>query len=526
MKQHSGIKIKLIMIVSLLVFVILPLCIMFRYISAADISKIINSVQFSLGLKNSIRVSVIATIISLLVAFTLAWCITRTGIRHKGVFSVVLVLPMLIPSISHGTGLVILFGTNGIITKLVGLNSSIYGFWGIVFGSVMYSFPIAFLMIADVLRYEDYSPYEAASILGIPKKNQIFVITLPYLWKPLISVVFTIFTIIFTDYGIPLSIGGKYLTLPVIMYQEVVGQLNFGKGSVIGFILLMPAIITFVIDLLSFNNESSQYIKQPYTIRMNKYRDLISVLICSLFTIFIIFINLSFILLTFTVKYPINLSFTIDNIIKTFNMNGGVYLINSILIASIVAISGSVIAFIIAYLTKRMQSFLSRFLHLITIISLAIPGIVLGLSYVLFFKETMLYGTLLILIVVNIVHFIASPYLMMYNTLGKININLEAVGQTLGISRILMIKDVILPQTKTTLLEMGSYFFVNSMITISAVSFLATINNKPFSLMINQFEALMTIECSAVVSLIILFINVTVKCVIYLLKRYIAIKER
>ena len=65
-----------------------------------------------------------------------------------------------------------------------------------------------------------------------------------------------------------------------------------------------------------------------------------------------------------------------------------------------------------------------------------------------------------------------------------------------------MIFDIIIPQVKTTLLEMGSYLFVNLMITISAVSFLATTENKPFSLMINQFEALMIIECSAVVSFI------------------------
>ena len=75
-------------------------------------------------------------------------------------------------------------------------------------------------------------------------------------------------------------------------------------------------------------------------------------------------------------------------------------------------------------------------MHLIAITSLAIPGLVLGLSYVMTFKNTPIYGTILILILVNLVHFFASPYLMMYNTFGKINQNLESVGQTLGISRI------------------------------------------------------------------------------------------
>ena len=123
----------------------------------------------------------------------------------------------------------------------------------------------------------------------------------------------------------------------------------------------------------------------------------------------------------------------------------------------------------------------------------------MGISYVLFFKGSFLYGTLAILILVNLMHFFASPYLMMYNTLGKLNGNLEAVGATLGIGRMRIIKDVLIPQSRGTLAEMFSYFFVNSMMTISAVSFLSNINTQPISLMINAFEAQMLLECAAFV---------------------------
>jgi len=108
---------------------------------------------------------------------------------------------------------------------------------------------------------------------------------------------------------------------------------------------------------------------------------------------------------------------------------------------------------------------------------------------------------------------------MMYNTFGKINQNLESVGQTLGITRIKMIKDVFIPQTIRTILEIFSYFFVNSMITISAVSFLANTSNKPISLLISQFEGNMLIEASAFVSLLILAVNIVTKMTVYLLKR-------
>ena len=116
-------------------------------------------------------------------------------------------------------------------------------------------------------------------------------------------------------------------------------------------------------------------------------------------------------------------------------------------------------------------------------------------------------------------HFFASPYLMAYNTFGKINENLEDVGSTLGIPHFLIIRDVLLPQAAGTILEMVSYFFVNCMMTISAVSFLSNVNTKPVALMITQFEGQMQLECAAFVSLLILVVNIIMKYAIFLIKK-------
>jgi iron(III) transport system permease protein len=184
-----------------------------------------------------------------------------------------------------------------------------------------------------------------------------------------------------------------------------------------------------------------------------------------------------------------------------------------------VAVLGTSLSYTIAYFTARTRGKTSKTLHLISITSLAIPGLVLGLSYVLFFKSSFFYGTFSIIIMVNIIHFLASPYLMAYNSLGKLNGNLEDVGLTLGISRFFIIKDSLIPQTKLTIIEMFSYFFVNSMMTISAVSFLNTVKNKPVSLMITQFEAQLFLEGAAFISLLILVCNFTTKCLIHFLRK-------
>jgi iron(III) transport system permease protein len=200
-------------------------------------------------------------------------------------------------------------------------------------------------------------------------------------------------------------------------------------------------------------------------------------------------------------------------------MGAGRYLVNSLLIALGTSALGTALSYSIAYFTARTPGKSSKALHLVSITSLAIPGLVLGLSYALFFKASFVYGTLAMLILVNTVHFLASPYLMAYNSLGKLNMNLEDVGRTLGIRRFFILKDVLVPQTKLTIIEMFSYFFVNSMMTISAVSFLSTAYTKPVSLMMSEFEVQMHIEGSAFVSLLILGCNFLMKFFVYALKR-------
>lgn len=498
------------------VSIILPLLNMMSAIVHADIVSTISSSRFIKALFNSINVSITSTIISVLLAFILSFCVARSNIKHKNIVNTLLTVPMLLPSISHGMGLILILGTNGWISNLIGLNGiGIYGFWGIVAGSVMYSFPVAYLMLYDILKYENYIVYEVAEVLGISFRDKLLSITLPYLKKPLLSILFATFTLVITDYGVPLMIGGKYITLPVMMYQDVIGMLDFSKGAIIGLVLLVPAFIACILDIVQREKCNTSFYTKKFLIKINRTRDNFASLIIIIFLILLLLPICSFSFLAFIKRFPIDFSFSLDNIMYTINRGGIQYLINSIVISFGVSVIGIVFAFISAYITTRAYSVICFSIHFFSIIPLAIPGLVLGLSYAYFFSDSFIYGTLAILILANTVHFFSSPYLMAHNTLKKINRNLENVGETLGINKYFIIKDVIIPQTKESLFEMFCYFFVNSMMTISAVSFLANYSNKPLSLMIVQFEAQMKLESAALVSLAILFINIIMKAFFY-----------
>ena len=512
--------VKLAVALILLILVILPIIRMFSGIRASDFQTVFASPLFGDALRNSVVLSLIATVISVLLAYVLALCMVRTDIPGKRIFGVLLTLPMLIPSISHGIGLTTLMGNNGILTQLLG-TPSIYGPVGIVAGSVMYAFPVAYIMLADVLRYEDTSVYEAADVLGISKPRQFLRLSLPFLKKPLLATVFSTFSMIVTDYGVPVLIGGQTYTVSSLMFTEVAAASggSFGKSTVYALFLLIPAIVAFITDAMSKERGTTAFVKRSATKKTPAPLRAVSFAVCTLVSCLALLPILSFTVQAFVVSYPRDMTFTPDQVKYMIDQRGLEYLVNSVIIALATAVAGTFIAFITAYLTARMPSALSRAIHLMTLTFMAIPGLVLGLSYAMTFKQTFIYGTVFIMIMANVAHFMASPYLMIYNSFGKMNENLEAVGQTLGISRIRMLKDVFIPQSISTLTEMFAYLFVNSMMTISAVSFLATTTTRPLSLMISQFkDSVGGMELAAVVSLMILLINLLLKGLLTLIK--------
>lgn len=507
---------RILLAVFFAVAVIMPVVALLLHLASPGALGVFSTPAFGTALGNSVVSALLGTALSVALALAAALTLTRTNVPFRNVWAIVLTLPMLILSIAHGMGLVHLFGSSGIVTNFLGTSWNIYGLQGIVMGALLYSFPPAFLMLYDALRYENCQVYDAADIMGIPKASQFARITLPYLARPLVSTVFATFTLIITDYGVPVMIGGRYSTLSVLMHQEVIGRLNFDSGVAIGVALILPAILAFVADLLANVQGNLAFSVRSKRVGKNPGRDLVGWVLLIALALFLVSP-----LVAFVVKYPITMTPTLANIDRATVFGMDEYWINSLLIAIAVSVLGAAVSWLASYVSARTHDKFGGALHLVCITTMAIPGIVLGLAYMMFFKGSIIYGTIGILIMVNLVHFFASPYLMAYNALNKLNASLEAVGQTLGIPRRRMIFDVFIPQTSGTIVEMTSYFFANCMVAFSAVAFLANVSHMPLALLISDFDTQMLVECAALVSIVIFVVNDIGKVMAALVKRVI-----
>ena len=500
----------------ILLFAIMPLATLAFNVTGKDWAFIARDRKFWEAIKNSLIYTSTAAVITTALALVSAYLLETATLRKKNLYVIALTLGMLVPTISVGLGLRILFGTNGFLDLLFGLKIEVRGMPGLIMGSVMTSFPATFLILYDALHYEDKGPYDAASIMGIKRFSTFFRLTIPYLRIALISAFFACFTLIFSDYGMPMEIAGKVKTLPMYLYDQFMSSFQYGRGSIAGFVLLIPAVVSFVFDLI-FKDQSSE--KQNRLIPATRGFNNSAVVIIVVLGFLLFLPQLAFISLSFTKAFPNDLSFTLEHIVNIFSNTHGVglaaYIVNSLELALLTSVVGTAFAYLLGYFSVRKSGRMAKAVDLLALSTVAIPGLVLGIGYIFLFKGTngTFYGTILILIVVNVFHFLGSPYLLAKNCLSKINSDYEVIGETLGINKGRIITHVLLPNSVTTLIEMFSYFFLNSMITISAVAFLCTYDNQPLSILITTYEKNSNYEMQSVISLIVLLLNVVARLI-------------
>jgi iron(III) transport system permease protein len=159
---------------------------------------------------------------------------------------------------------------------------------------------------------------------------------------------------------------------------------------------------------------------------------------------------------------------------------------------------------------------LKRYGRLLSMLPLALPGMVIGLSFIFFFNSRenplhFIYGTVAIIVISNILHYFSVPFLTATGALKKLDREFESVSESMKIPRWKTFLRVSAPLSMPAILEIFMYYFVNAMVTVSAVVFLYSAQFKIASIAISHMEEAGDISQAAAMSLLILFINVFVR---------------
>jgi len=486
------------------------------------------------SLLNTIDVSLSTTIVSVILGFLFAYGVTRTNMRFKRFFKYMVLIPIFIPTIAHAVGLISLLGRQGIITAM-GFEIPLIGRLGIILAHVIYTLPQAFLMFYITLEYADGRLYEAAESMGVKPVTQLTKITLPEVKFTFINAMFVCFTLAFTDFGAPVVIGGGYNVLATDLFVQITGLFNFNMGAVVGTLLLAPAILAFVINRItnSANMGAVSAKSTKLVIKKNPVRDTCFLVFCSIIILCFLALVYGLAVRAFTVFYPFDTSLTLSNFQFSATTGGIGSFFNSVRMSILTATIGTIFVFVYSYIAEKIDgfSFLRKTAKLFSMIPMALPGMVIGVSYILFFNNpgnpfNFAFGTVGILVAANILSFFSVPFLTATGALKKLDKEFESVSDSMSVPRWKLFLRVTVPLSFPAMSETFMYYFVSSMVTISALVFLYTPQFRVASIAISHMHAEGVFSQAAAMSLLILFINVSVRLMYELANIFYKQKEK
>ena len=494
--------------------------------SLAHYVEVLTGRGFLRALGNSFVVSICSALLATGLAFILAYTIhyTNVGKRYKWLISKAAILPMLLPTITYGFAIIYSFGKQGLLTKLFGRQLfNIYGFNGLLLGYVVYTLPVAFTLINNAMGYIDKRFMIVSRLMGdSPLQTFRMTIVIPLLGTLATSFIQTFF-LCFTDFGIPASVGGRYEVVASVLYAEMLGSIpNFGNGAVVALIMIIPSVVSITV----------LHILEKYNVRYNKIspierkkggkRDAVFAVLSGAVLVFALSMFVVMFITPFIEEWPYRMNFTLEHVQAVFEDRQlyGVY-VNSVMVALITAFVGTLIAYGGALVTARstVSGKLKKVIDSIALVTNTIPGMVIGLAYLFVFTGTPLQNTFPIIIICNIVHYFSTPYLMMKNSLSKMNASWETTAMLMGDSWVKTIARVVTPNALSTLLEVFSYYFVNAMVTVSAVIFIAGARTMVITTKIQELQYFNEFNEIFVLSLLILFTNLIARAVFRRLAR-------
>jgi iron(III) transport system permease protein len=491
--------------------------------SAANYAEYLRSPALRHSAANSIFVSLATTLIVIPLAFFFALAIARSRAPFKPFFRFVALAPILVPSLLPGLGLVYLFGKQGALKALL-LGHSIYGPIGIIAASVFYTFPHAFIILLTALSVADRRLYEAATVLRAPPAKIFFTVTLPGARYGLISAAFVVFTLVITDFGVPKVIGGGYNVLALDIYKNVVGQQNFQLGAVVSMLLLLPAAIAFAAERAAAKRQAA--LLTPGAVPASdappgRARTACLFFVCAAVAVFIIGILLMCQLAALFKFWPYDLTPGLRHYDFSRTDGGGwdAYA-NSMQMALGAAFFGTALIFLGAYVTEKVRGLrLARAVaHFLAMMPMAVPGMVLGLSFIFFYNApsnplNFLYGTMAILIISTITHFYTVAHLTATTALKQLDREYESVSLSLRQPLHRMLRRVTIPVCMPAILDISVYLFINAMTTVSAVVFLYSPDTTLASVAVLNMDDAGDAAPAAAMGMMIFYTNVGMRAV-------------
>lgn len=414
---------------------------------------------YAYTLINSFKVSIAATIVTLIIGVPMAYLYTMYMIKGRNFLMVMIILCSMSAPFLGAYSWVLLLGRGGAITKLIkawfGIKlPGIYGFGGILLALSTKLFPLVFLYVNGALKNVDNSLLEASSNMGCKGVRRFFKVVIPLCMPSILAAGLMVFMRSLADFGTPRMIGEGYMTFPVVIYQQYVGEVgtNYNFAAAIAVIAVVITAIIFLLQKWS-SNRFSFTMNALHPIERKKPGPVVN-----FFIHFYLYgmVVISYAPQLFLIYYSFHNVSKTGNIIKpgysfmnyrTVWPDLGPAVWNTFRICGGALIIIIVMAMLISYLVVRRRNLMNNVIDTLSMIPYIIPGAVIGIAMIMGFNNgpVVLTGTVWIIIIAMCIR--RMPYTIRSSVavLQQIPITVEEAAASLGASKITTFWKITIP---------------------------------------------------------------------------------
>ena len=414
---------------------------------------------YAYTLVNSFKVSIAATAVTLVLGVPMTYLYTMYHVRGRNFLMVMIILCSMSAPFLGAYSWVLLLGRGGAITKLIkawfGVRlPGIYGFGGILLALSTKLFPLVFLYVNGALKNVDNSLLEASANMGCKGVKRFFKVVIPLCMPSILAAALMVFMRSLADFGTPRMIGEGYMTFPVVIYQQYVGEVgtNYNFAAAIAVIAVVITALIFLLQKWS-SNRFSFTMNALHPIERKKASRLGSFFI-HLFLYGMVVI--SYAPQLFLVYYSFHNVSKTGNIIKegysfmnyqTVAPDLGPAIWNTFRICGGALIIIIVMAMMISYLVVRRRNLVNNVIDTMSMIPYIIPGAVIGIAMIMGFNSgfMVLTGTAWIMVIAMCIR--RMPYTIRSSVavLQQIPVTVEEAAASLGASKFKTFWKVTIP---------------------------------------------------------------------------------
>jgi iron(III) transport system permease protein len=463
---------------------------------------------------NTVFLAILVGAGSTLLGLAFALISARTAFRYKGVLRVMSVLPIITPPFVIGLAIILLFGRAGAVSTLafdwfdIPRSRWIYGLAGVAFAQLLAFTPIAFLVLLGVVQGISPSLEEASQTLRARGWTTFRTVTLPLLRPGLAAAFLLGFVESMADFGNPLVLAGNYEVLSTKIFFAVVGASHDqSRAAVLALVLLVFTLAAFWAQqrwlgrasytTVTGKGDAGLPVPLPRGLRWLCYGIALPWAALTLLIYATIFVG------GFVKSVGRDYSFTLDHFLAGFavemtqrglHFTGAAWpsLSTTLMIATFAAPLTAGVGLLTAWLLSRQNFAGKRAFEFGTLLSFAIPGTVVGISYILAFNvpPLELTGTATILVICFVFRNMPVGVRAGIATLSQIDKSLDEASHTLGARSATTLRRVVLPLLRPAIVASLVYSFVRAMTAVSAVIFLVTAEyNMATAYIVGRVEA-------------------------------------